>query len=528
MKKNTMILEEFFADFNKKFQALSEENVGLRAELDISQKRCEQYAQAYDSLLHQIREMLRNRFGKKSERFIDPENPQTSLFDYLDNVPVLLPPEEPESGIEVTAHVRTKKAKVKKELLRRIEIIPLSEEDKLCGGCGGHKKIIRYETKESLHYEPAIFEILEQRREVAVCATECPGSIVTAPAPKHVLPKAKMTENFLAFLAVSKFDDRQPLYHLEKQLNQRYGIDCSRQTMARWLIDLMEPMQPIYNLLKDEVIAYDIASCDATTLQVLNEPGRPAETKSYVYCVLGGQPGQEVILYDYNDKLHKPFIKNWFEGFNGYLHVDGDNFFDLVGEVANLVNCNAHARRKFEPIAKQTKGKALAKEAMAFFKALYKIERIAKENNYTPEQRYQLRQEKSKPLMEQFKSWLDEKMPTVLPQSPLGKAIKYCINLWPGLTRFLDDGRLEIDNNHTEREIKPLVIARKNFLFAASVNGARALCMHMSFIRTAILHGLDPYRYYTQLLKSLPYCQSVEDYEALLPWRIKLDDNRKE
>ena len=289
------------------------------------------------------------------------------------------------------------------------------------------------------------------------------------------------------------------------------------------LIDLMLPLQPIYNLLKDAVIDYDVASCDATTLQVLNEPGRRPETKSYVYCIRGGEPGKSVVLYDYNDKQHKLFVKDWFEGFQGYLHVDGDNFFDLVGEFANLVNCNAHARRKFEPIAQSTKGKGLAKEALRHFKELYKIERQAKDNELTPEQRYALRQEKSKPLMEKFKQWLDELYPTTLPQSPLGKAMKYCINLWPGLMRFLDDGRLEIDNNLTEQQIKPLVIARKNFLFAASVDGANALCMHMSFIRTAKLHGHDPYHYYVNLLKSIPHCKSVEDYEKLLPWNIKQD-----
>ncbi|HLB41309.1 MAG: hypothetical protein A3F13_03040 [Gammaproteobacteria bacterium RIFCSPHIGHO2_12_FULL_40_19] len=355
--------------------------------------------------------------------------------------------------------------------------------------------------------QKAVFEIIEQRREVVACSKGCDGQIKTAPAPLHVLPKIKATEEFLSFLVVSKLEDRQPLYHLEKQLHDRYGMDCSRQTMACWLIDLMFPLRPIYNLLKDSVIDYDIASCDATTFQVLKEPGRPAETKSYAYCIRGGETNKEVVLYEYNDKLHKQFVKDWFEGFNGYLHVDGDNFFELVGEFTNLVNCNAHARRKFEPIAQGTKGKGLAKEALRYFKELYKIEREAKDKQLTPDQRYALRQEKSKPLTEKFKKWLDEMYPTTLPQSLLGKAMNYCLKLWTGLARFLDDGRLEIDNNLTEQQIKPFVIARKNFLFASSVNGADALCMHMSFIRTAKLHGYDPYHYYVKLL----------------PWNMKRD-----
>ncbi|EKD73659.1 MAG: transposase IS66 [uncultured bacterium] len=496
----------------------------LKAELNTYQKRCEQYTQAYDQLQHQLKELLRNRFGKKSERFIDPENPQSSLFGGDDKFSVENAAGESitKSEIQIPAHSRKKKNKSEKNLPRRIEIIPLGKEEKMCP-CGACKEVISYETKESLHHQPAIFEIVEQRREIAVCPKGCDGSMITAPAPLHILPKIKATEDFLSFLVVSKMDDRQPLYHLEKQLSERHGIDCSRQTMARWVIDLMIPLQPVYNLMKEYVIDYDVASCDATTLQVLNEPGRSSETKSYVYCIRGGSPDKSVILYDYNDKLHKQFVKNWFEEFKGYLHVDGDNFFELVGEIVNLVNCNAHARRKFEPVAQGTKGRGLAKEAMRFYKELYKIEREAKNSNLTSAQRYELRQKKSKPLMEKFKAWLDEMYPTVLPKSPLGLAMSYCINRWPGLTRFLDDGRLEIDNNLTEQAIKPLVIARKNFLFCYSVNGAKALCMHFGFIRTAKLHGHDPYHYYVKLLKGIPHCKSVEDYEKLLPWNLKPD-----
>lgn len=503
---------------------LEEQNAALLVELNTYQKRCEQYAQAYDYLQHQLQELRRHRFGKKSERFMDNlEHPQLSLFGNLDAFSSANAAGEKISDeeIKVEAHTRKKK-KLEKELPRRIEIVPLSEEDKQCA-CGETKVVIRYEVKESVHYQPAVFEILEQRREVAACTKGCDGEMITAPVPLHVLPKAKVTEEFLSFLVVSKLDDRQPLYHLEKQLSERHGVDCSRQTMARWMIELMTPLQPIYNLLKDQAIDYDVASCDATTLQVLKEPERASETKSYVYCIRGGPPERGVILYNYNALLHKQFVKTWFEGFQGYLHVDGDNFFALVGEVAHLVNCHAHARRKFEPIAKSSKGKGLAKEALRFYKALYKIEREAKENQLKPKERQKLREEKSRPLLDKFKQWLDEMYPTVLPQSSLGKAMNYCIQLWPGLIRFLEDGRLEIDNNHTEREIKPLVISRKNFLFSASVDGAKALCMHFSFIRTAKLHGHDPYHYYVKLLKSIPHCQSLEDYEALLPWNMKSD-----
>ncbi len=506
----------------QKIQLYEEKIHDLEAELNTYRKRCEQYAQAYQILQHQINELRRHRFGKKPERFIDPEHPQLSLLQ--DNTRIFSEAEKKGEPINdetierPNSQKKTKKSE--KELPRRIEIIPVCESDKTCT-CGSCKTVIRYETKESFHYQPPVHEIIVQKREVVACPKGCDGQIVTAPTPKHILPKVKATEEFLAFLIVSKLEDRQPLYHLEKQLYSRYGIDCTRQTMARWLIELILPLTPIYNLLKDYVIDYDIGSCDATTLQVLNELGRSAETKSYVYCIRGGPPDKSVILYSYNEKLHKQFVKNWFESFNGYLHVDGDNFFELVGEIAYLVNCNAHARRKFEPIAQSTKGKGLAKEALQFYREVYKIERKAKKNNLTSEERYQLRQKESKPIMDEFKQWLDQVYPTVLPQSPLGNAINYCIKLWPGLTKFLEDGRLEIDNNLTEQEIKPFVIARKNFLFSATPKGANALCLHMSLIRTAKTHSIDPYHYYVKLLKSIPHCKKVEDYEKLLPWNIQ-------
>jgi transposase len=513
-------------NYDDQVAQLAQNNQALSAEVALLNARCEQYAQAYDYLKEQMLEMQRRIFGKKSERYVDPENKQLSLLDdvsaVFDNADAV-GEQLLESTTQVAAHTRNKKSAIEKELPRRIEIVHLSDEDKMCT-CGLCKTIIRYETKDLLHYQPPVIEIVEQRREVAACANCCDNSVVVAPAPLQILPKTKATEEFLSFLAVSKLDDRQPFYHLERQLKERHGIDCSRQTMARWMIELMEPLMPIHNLLKDSIIEYNVASCDATTLQVLKETGRAAETKSYAYCFRGGPPDKSVILYGYNASEHKQFVFDWFTDFNGYLHVDGDSFFNLIGDNnASLVNCNAHARRKFEPIAKANKGRGVAKEAMRYFKELYKVEREAKNNNLSPEQRHQLRQEKSKPLMDEFNTWLDDIYPSTLPQSALGKAVNYCILRRKGLMRYLDDGRLEIDNNLTEQEIKPLVITRKSFLFCDTVDGAHALCLHFGLIRTAKLHGLDPYHYYVMLLKSIPHCKSAEDYEKLLPWNIGLD-----
>ena len=175
-------------------------------------------------------------------------------------------------------------------------------------------------------------------------------------------------------------------------------------------------------------------------------------------------------------------------------------------------------------ILKANKGKhALSKEVLKMYQDLYKIERLAKEEKMTPDQRFALRLEKSKPILTKLYNWLITHKEKVFPKSPLGQAMAYVLNQWEGLQVFLTDGRLEIDNNATERDIKPFVIARKNFLFACTQAGADALGVHFSLILTARLHGLNPLDYYTQILQQIPLCDpsSFEDYEKLLPWNFK-------
>jgi len=201
---------------------------------------------------------------------------------------------------ETDAHVgipqRKRVKKNTQQYPRVIDIISVPEEERTCA-CGCEKKVLRYEVKELYDYQPGVFRIVEQRREILACPKGCEQSMKTAPSPLQVLPKVKATEGLLAHVVISKMHDRQPLYHLEK-----YGraVNVSRDTLARWVIQLVKPFQPLYNLMKDEVIEYDVASIDATTLQVLKEPGRPAQRKSYVYCIRGGAPQRSVVLYGYN------------------------------------------------------------------------------------------------------------------------------------------------------------------------------------------------------------------------------------
>ena len=467
--------------------------------------------------LEQLKALQRHRFGAKSERFEDADNPQQWLFDEPAHLPGDAAPESNVVSIAAHPRQRTRARKFPASLPRQEVLIAVEASERQCG-CGEDKVTINHACHERLHYQPPVFEVHIEKREIVACPKGCRGEVVTAPRPKHVLPKSKMTEALLAHVIVSKLDDRQPFYHLEKPLTHRAGGALSRQTMARGAIACAHPLQPLVNLLKDEIIGYDVGALDATGFQVLNEPGRAPSVTSSAYCFRGGPPSRAAIVYAYNAQGHKRFVDEWFAGFEGVLHCDADPLFARPEVQPSY--CNAHARRKFEPVARMSTGEGLARVAMDFYKRLYRIERQATAQEMTPEQRWALRQAHARPLMAQFKDWLESHHPSVLPKSPLGKAFHYALVRWDGFCTYLDDGRIEIDNNLTEQQVKPFVIARKNFLFAHSVAGANALCVHFSLIRTAKQHGLDPYRYYEAILKAVPHCQRVEDYEALLPWNM--------
>jgi hypothetical protein len=234
---------------------------------------------------------------------------------------------------------------------------------------------------------------------------------------------------------------------------------------------------------------------------------------------LAGTDIPNIVLYDYNASRAGQVVIDYLDGYDGYLHVDG--YAGYHKTQATLVGCWAHARRKFTD-AQKAMGKHKSPKiewALNHIQKLYRVETLIKDK--TPDERYRIRQEKSLPLLAQFKTWLNKSQQHVINQNDLSTAIQYCLNQWEKLQRYTLDGQLSIDNNRAERAIKPFVIGRKAWLFSQTAKGADASAMLYSIVESAKANGLTPYNYITHLLEQ--FSQPAPDIEQLLPWNVKLD-----
>jgi len=470
-------------------------------------------------LEYKLRAALYQQYARRSEKLhVDG---QLSLFDEAD-LPDLTPAEEEtstEATTTVSAHKRKKSSRkpLPSDLARVYKEHDLPEERKICP-CGNKKVCIGKDVSEQLEVIPAQMYVIVNAKLKYACKS-CEGNIEQAKAPAQAIPKSKAGPGLLAHIIVSKFCDHLPLYRQESIL-KRSGIDISRATLCQWVMKCGDLLLPLINIMQDDLLNYDVSYADETPVQVLKEPGRTAAQKSYIWLYGGGAPDQFCWIYRYHPGRSGCYVKTFFEDYSGYLHTDGYSGYNALAEDGiTLVACMAHARRKFFEVTKIAKSRrGLAHVALEFIQSLYRIEKQAREQQLNTEELKDLRLKKSKPIAEQFKLWLHEKQNKVPPKSPISKAIKYTINQWPKLMRYLEDGRLEIDNNRTERAIKPFVIGRKNWLFYDRPRGAEAGARIYSLIETCKVHGIDPYAYFRYILKHIPQAKTAEAYEKLLPY----------
>ena len=483
----------------------------------------------------QLREYIRllrsHRFGPSSERTV-PD--QMGLFNEAETLCEEAPDAE-EACIRVPAHARRKRGgrRPLPAFLPREEILhDLTEDQKVCGNDPSHALArIGQDKLEQLVFLPASGKVLVHVRPKYACP-KCKDGIQTAPMPPQPIPKSMATPSLLAQVAVSKYVDGAPLYRQEAMF-RRIGVDLSRATLASWMIKMGDLSQPLLDRFLQNIRAHSYVLADETPFQVLKEEGKRATSDSFLWALRGGEAEQPLLYYEYSPTRSGEVIERILDGFQGFLQTDGYAGYDAVGEQSGIVHvgCFAHARRKFDEAlrgqgknAKKKSGakQSLARQGLSKINKLYEYERLWRDA--TPEKRYTLRQEKTKPKLEELHLWWKASIDRVSPTSLTGEALKYLKGQWPKLIRVLEDGRIALDTNAVERCIRPFVIGRRNWLFADTPKGAKASANLYSLVETAKANGLEPWRYLETVFERLPAAKSEDDIDALLPWRIEFGD----
>ena len=335
-----------------------------------------------------------------------------------------------------------------------------------------------------------------------------------------------MTGGLLAYIMINKFCDYLPFYRQEERF-KRFGIPISRQNMSNWTIKSYEVLKNLNILMKAKIRSGPFIQMDETTIQVHGEEKRSDSSKSYIWVTRGGSPEFQIALYEYQRTRKSQYIRDFVEGFSGYLQSDGYKGYDSAlkeNEEVIQVGCLAHARRKIYDGYKAAKNIKGSNVVINKIQKIYVLEKQLRQKNLQPDDFVVTRRSQVKPLLDDLKKWLDKKALNIRPTSDLGKAVKYTLNQWDKIINYLDCPYLTPDNNAAERTVKPFVMGRKNWMFAGSTDGADAMCFFYSLIETAKLNGLNPYAYLKWLFEKAPLLDKEEELESLVPWNCNPEE----
>lgn len=463
---------------------------------------------------HELAQLKRMIFGAKSERHVPSDANQRNLFD----LPALDDSED-ETGKEQISYTRVKRQQKNKpvrlelpsHLVRKKEVI---EPENLPEGA----RKINEKITEILEYVPGNLYVRQiVRPYYAGATTDEKTDILIAELPTRAFPKSNAGEGLLAYILVSKFVDHLPFYRLVQML-KRQGIEIAESTINGWFNASTRLLEPLYETLKKQTLKTDYLMADETPIpvQTKDKPGATHKGYHWVYY----NPLAKQVLFDYQKSRGREGPDQLLKEYSGYLQTDGYTAYDNLKNKANIrqLACWAHARRYFEKALDHDRSRN--EYALAQIRALYALERTAREQGMTPEQVKQLRQQKALPVLQQFEQWLNEQIIQVLPASATGKAMAYSLRLWPKLVLYTEDGRLNIDNNLTENSIRPVTLGRKNYLFAGSHHAAQNAAMMYSFFATCKINGIEPFNWLKETLTK------IVDYPAnrlseLLPGAIQ-------
>lgn len=490
---------------HKDKEELVAENLQLRASL--SKKEAE------------LAELKRLIFGRKTERFVAEQEAAEQLNLFVQHP--LEGAQEKTVQQAVQAHSRHKaqprRMKLPDDLpVVEIYIEPHADEIK------GWVKIGEAITEE-LDYVPGYMRInryirFKYARPKDEQSPDTEGkNIFIAPLPSRVIDKGIPSAGLLAYIMVSKFIDHLP-YHRIIQIFKRIGMNIPASTVNGWMAKCVDLLRVLYAWHKARMMECDYLMADETKIRVLKSPNRAGKkAKAHQgYFWVYYDPGGKQTLFIYDPGRGRKYPSQHLQKFKGHLQTDGYSVYDAFDqkEEITLVGCMAHIRRKFEQALDNDKQRAT--HVLSAMQGLYAIERKARDEEYSPEQRLSLRQQQAQPIMDKLQTWLLENKDQVLPKSNIGQAINYALNRWKYMERYLQDGKLEIDNNLVENAIRPVAIGRKNYLFAGSPQGAEWAAIIYSLLSSAVNCGHNPSEYLKDVLLRLPD-QPLSHLDDLLP-----------
>ncbi len=467
-----------------------------------------------------IRQFQRARFGRSAER-LDPEQMAFGLEDLeadLARAEAWRAATVPPAGADVAPAPTAKpphRAPLPPHLPRIETVIPAPHES--CPDCGGILHDAGTTSSEMLDWIPAQIRVVRITRPKRAC--RCCGTLHQAPAPERVLAGGLATPGLIAHVLVSRYCDHLPLYR-QSRIFARHGLEISRSTLSGWIGAACWWLEALHERLVAHVMAGDRVFADDTPLPVL-DPGRGRAKTGRLWAYTrddrshGGNVPPAVVFHYAPDRTAARPAEH-LKAFRGILQVDGYAGFEVLADksAVTLAACWAHARRRFFELHKA--GSPVATETVRRIGELYEIEATIR--GRPPDERLQVRQIYSLPLVEVMHAWLDLQLSRLPGRSRLAEAIRYTLGRWSALTRFLDDGRIDLDNNPVERAIRPIALGRKNSLFAGSSGGAERWAIVASLVETAKLNGVEPYVWLRNTLTHMVEGHAADRLDDLLPW----------
>ena len=453
--------------------------------------------------------LVRMTFGRRSERLEGP-----TLFDGVATPEPVEPPAPPEPAKEPVAMQRGHGRRPRsRDLPREREVLDLTDAEKACPCCGHERVCIGEDVSTRLDYRPAALYYRELARPTYLCRRcEQAGQDVQAaqaPLPPEPIKGGTVGAGLLAHVIVSKWVDHLPLYRLES-IFARLGWEVPRSTLCDQLMTCARVLTPLYEVMCRRVRQSFTVHADDTPIPLL-EPRRTAY--AWVYVGDGANP---YTVFDLTAGRQQAFPEKFLAGFRGYLHADAyAGYQPLYAAGATHVGCWMHARRNFFE-AKESDA-ARAHEALARIRLLYAVEAEAKEKQLTGAALAAYRQEHARPVLTFLCQWMAAEVPRVLPKSKLGEALGYATNQWPTLIRYVEDGRLTIDNSPAEQAIRPLAVGRRNWLQIAGDGGLKSAAVLLSVTASAKRHGVNPWAYVKHILTACAARPSDADFSDLLP-----------